>query len=295
VESGRVHVVGSVNADVTLPVQALPAPGETVLAGDPVRTGGGKGANAAVAAARDGAAVRLVAALGRDGDGARSLADLRADGVDTSAIAVLDDRPTGIATILVDAAGENVIVVAAGANDGLTAQHVAAGLEGIAAEDVCVVGFEVPDAAVLAGVQRAADAGARLLVNPSPVRSLPPELLDARPVVVVNAGELGALGGADALRHGGAPAVVVTLGAKGARVVDGEGEHAVAAFAAEAVDTTGAGDAFTGVLAAALARGVDLRAAARRASAAASRSTERRGARAGMPRRAEVDARLEVG
>src|SRR4051794_21252033 len=168
---GHVHVVGSVNVDVALPVDRLPAPGETVRAGDPVRSGGGKGANAAVAAARDGATVRLVAAVGSDDAGVRSLADLVADGVATDAVAVLGDRPTGLAAILVDAGGENVIAVAAGANAGLTADHVAESLAGIEAADVCVVGFEVPDVAVAAAARRAADAGARGLVNPSPGRA----------------------------------------------------------------------------------------------------------------------------
>src|SRR3954453_6772397 len=164
-----VHVVGAINVDVVLRVEALPRPGTTILSGDPLRSGGGKGANVAVAAARDGADVRLVGAVGGDDAGAQSLAVLPDAGVTTRGVAVLDDRATGLAMICVDEAGENLIVVAPGANSGLTREHVAAGLRDLAADDVCVVSFEIAEAAVGAAVRIAAERGARLVVNPSPV------------------------------------------------------------------------------------------------------------------------------
>jgi ribokinase len=285
--SGRVVVVGSVNVDLTLPVTRLPQPGETVLAGDALRAGGGKGANAAVAAARAGARVALVGAVGEDEDGAAALRELAAEGVATDAVAVLPGRPTGLAVICVDDAGENHIVVAPGANIALAAEHVDARLGDLAAGDVCVLSFEVPPAAIAAAGGAAAARGARLVVNPSPVRALPDEVLEAAPTVVVNAGELRALtgmpdghGGARALRAAGAAEVVVTLGAQGAEVTGRDGEHvAVPAVPADVVDTTGAGDSFTGTLAAALAGGAQLAGAVRSAAEAAARTTERRGAR----------------
>jgi ribokinase len=284
---GRVVVVGSVNVDLTLPVAQLPAPGATVLAGDPRRAGGGKGANVAVAAARAGAGAALVAAVGDDEDGAASLRDLASEGVDTGAVRVLAGRPTGLAVICVDQAGENHIVVAPGANMALAPAHVEAGLARSGAGDVCVLSFEIPPAAIAAAARAAAATGARLVVNPSPVRELPPEVLAARPTVVANAGEVRALtgevgvrAGARARRSAGAAAVVATLGACGADVTTVDGEQvAVPAVPADVVDTTGAGDSFTGVLAAALAAGAELVTAARRAAEAAARSTESHGAR----------------
>ena len=284
---GRVVVVGSVNVDLTLPIEQLPAPGATVLAGDPVRAGGGKGANVAVAAAREGAGVALVAAVGDDDEGTASLRELAGEGVDTAAVQVLAGRATGMAIICVDRAGENHIVVAPGANMALGPEHVETGLDRVGAGDVCVVNFEIQPASVAAAARGVAARGGRLLVNPSPVRELPRELLEAGATVVANAGEVRRItgeehvrAGAAALRAAGAAAVVVTLGADGADVTTAAGEQvAVPAVPAQVVDTTGAGDSFTGVLAASLAAGAELVPAVRRAAEAAARSTERVGAR----------------
>jgi ribokinase len=286
-----VYVVGSVNVDLTLPVAELPAPGATILAGDPIHTGGGKGANVAVAAARDGAQVRMVGAVGDDEAGRTSLAELQADRVDTQRVTVLAGRPTGLAVICLDARGENHIVVAPGANSGLTPELVEEGLAALRAGDVCVVNFEIPEGAGTAAAAAVAAVGATLVVNPSPVRPVAAELLSAAPILVANAGELGELtgeeaveAGAAALQRRGATAVVATLGAAGAyvRAADGTGSS-VAAYPAAAVDTTGAGDTFTGVLAAGLAAGVELARAVERAAAAAALSTEQIGARTAMP------------
>lgn len=285
-ELATVHVVGSVNADVTLRVAALPAPGATVLAtADPAHAGGGKGANVAVAAARDGARVRLIAAVGDDEAGARSVEELRAEGVDTSGVAVLEDRPTGIATICVDDRGENTIVVAPGANGALDPAHVTAALAGLAAGDVVVISFEIPDDAIAAAARAAAERpGVRLLANPSPVRPLPRDLHAASPLIVANAGEAEAL--RDATRT---IDVVTTLGADGARTPDGT--H-VPAPETQAADTTGAGDTFTGILAAELARDAPLSGAVTRATTGAALSTRAHGARAGMPHARETDSAL---
>jgi ribokinase len=291
-----VYVVGSINGDVILPVEELPVPGATVLAGEPVHSGGGKGANVAVAAARDGRQVCMVGAVGADEAGERSLADLRQEKIETGGVAVLDETDTGLAMICVDGAGENFIVAAPGANGGLTSEQVDAALADLARDDVCVVSFEIPEEAVAAAARVATDRGATLVVNPSPARPLGQEVLAADPVVVLNTGELERLTGEDepaagaaALLGKGCATVLVTLGAAGAHLATGGEEVAVPAYMAEAVDTTGAGDAFTGLLAAGLDGSAGVVDAARRASAGAALSTERTGARTGMPVSAAID------
>lgn len=294
-----VFVVGSVNVDIALPVTRLPVAGSTVLAGAPVRTGGGKGANVAVAAARDGIDVCLVAAVGGDADGEHSTNELAAAGVDTKGIVVLPDRATGLAMICVDEAGENFVVVAPGANARLDAARVVEGLSDLAPADVCVVNFEIPPEAVSAAAAVCIERRARLVLNASPVRAVEDALLAVAPILVINRGELEQLtgmrdiaGGAERLLQRGCTAVVVTLGADGAQVLADGDRHAVAPFPARPVDTTGAGDTFTGVLAGTLQRGATLAAAAHRAAAAGALSTEGMGARTAMPDSAAIDAVL---
>jgi ribokinase len=272
---GTVVVVGSINADLVVTVDRLPAAGETVIGGRFARHGGGKGANQAVAAARAGASVRFVGAVGDDDFGAAALAELEREGVDVGAVARLGGEPTGVALIAVDREGRNQIAVASGANARVDGARIGA----LAAGDVCLLGFEVPDAAVVAGARAAAQAGARIVLNPAPARTLPEALHGSGAVVTPNAGEAKALGGAReiAARTGGP--VIVTLGADGALLLDGERETAIPAPAVDVVDTTGAGDAFNGVLAAGLAAGLELEDAARRAVEAATASVRVAGAR----------------
>jgi ribokinase len=293
----RVVVVGSINADLVVTVPSLPRAGETVTGGTFARHGGGKGANQAVAAARFGAHVSLVGAVGDDHMGRDALDELAGEGVDTTAIARLDGVATGVALIFVDAAGENVIAVASGANDEVDADRVRAGLEGRLDGEpgVVLLGHEVPDAAVLAGARAARAAGWRAVLNPAPARPLSPELLGLAPLLTPNASEACALAGeadpaaaaASLAVASGAP-VLVTLGGRGALLVDGERREEIAAPSVDVVDTTGAGDALNGALAAELARGTGLADAAVAAVAAASLSTRRPGARGGMPRRDEL-------
>jgi ribokinase len=287
----RVVVVGSINADLVVSVPSLPGPGETVTGGRFARHGGGKGANQAVAAARLGADVALVGAVGDDEMGSAALAELAAEGIDVSAVARLAGEATGVALIMVDAAGENTIAVASGANARVDAAGGALG----GPAGVVLLGHEVPETAVLAGARAARDAGWLPVLNPAPARPLPDALLALAPVLTPNASEACALAGeadpeaaAVALaRSTGAP-VLVTLGARGALLIDGERREPIPAPSVEAVDTTGAGDALNGALAAELAGGAALADAARVAVAAASLSTRRAGARAGMPRRDEL-------
>ncbi len=299
---GRVLVVGAVNVDLVIEAPRLPGPGETVVGAGVRRFGGGKGANAAVAAARAGAAVALVGAVGADDMGAGALAELRADGVDTDGVAVLVGEATGVALIVVDRAGENQIAVGAGAN-----AEVAPGALALAGVGCVLVSTEIPGAAVAAAVRAATAAGVTCVLNPAPVVPVVAELLDTGPILTPNRTEcleLAALLGAGAgsvaeaaaaiQARTGAP-VVVTLGGDGALVVASpqESEH-VPPRPATVRDTTGAGDTFNGVLAARLAAGDGLRDAVAAAVVAASLSVAHTGARAGMPTAAAIAAATGV-
>jgi ribokinase len=283
-----VVVVGSVNVDLVVTAERLPAPGETVAGGEFAVHQGGKGGNQAVAAARAGAAVEMVGAVGADDYGAGALAALGAEGIGTTLFQVVADAATGVALIAVDRSGANQIVVASGAN------HRLAHVPPLPAGDgVVLVGFEVTDDVVTEAVAAARDRGWPVIVNPAPARPLPAALRGSGAILVPNEGEAAVLGGGDphALAAITGGPVVVTLGAAGARVIDAEGVLDVPAPIVDAVDTTGAGDTLAGVLAASLAAGLPLPAAVRRAVAAASLSVTRPGARDGMPRAAEI-ARL---
>jgi ribokinase len=280
-----VHVVGSVNVDLVVTAPALPGPGETVGDGRFERHGGGKSANQAVAAARRGARVRMVAAVGDDDLGDEAVGLLEAEGIDVSAVRRLEGSATGVALIVVDDAGENQIAVAPGANAALDAAWVERSLRG-AAGGAVLLALEVPDAAVLAAARAAREGGLGLVLNPAPARDLPEELLALSPVLTPNRAEARALTGEDApeaaaralARRTQAP-VVVTLGREGALLVEGDALERVSAPSVRAVDTTGAGDAFNGVLAHELARGAALLDAVRTAVEVAAESTRAAGAR----------------
>ncbi|CAA9214870.1 MAG: Ribokinase [uncultured Actinomycetospora sp.] len=294
-------VVGAVNVDMVVATETLPGPGETVLGPGVEQHGGGKGANAAVAAARVGATVRFVGAVGADDLGRGALADLEAEGVGVDDVAVVEGATTGTALIVVDAHGENQIAVGAGANGRVDPERVRASLR--AAEDVAVVlvSTEIPGDAVAAAVASAGELGVPCVLDPAPVVPVVTDLLRHGPVLTPNAGELSALARSAGLASGSpeeearglrertGAAVVVTLGGDGVLVVDTDPQR-LPAVPATVRDTTGAGDTFTGVLAARLAAGDDLVAAAAVANRAAALSVASVGARAGMPTVAELDA-----
>jgi ribokinase len=288
----RVIVVGSINTDLVVVGEHLPAPGETVSGGRFSQHGGGKGANAAVAAARLGAHVTMVGAVGRDAFGDEALELLRNEGVDTGWVA-RTDAPTGVALITVDASGENQIAVASGANAELDPAAVERALRDVGPA-VVLTNHEIPLEARLAAA-RAADGP--VVLNPAPAREIPDELYALGPIVTPNAGEAAELTGeqdpeAAALalaEHSGAP-VIVTLGARGALLHARKVSDTFLAPKVSPVDTTGAGDTFNGALAVALAEGRELRQAVEFAIAAAALSTRAEGAREGMPRRGEVAA-----
>jgi ribokinase len=290
-----VVVVGSINVDLVFRVDRLPAPGETVIGGVFDQTHGGKGANQAVAAARLGARTVMVGVLGADdlGDSARE--QLRTEGIELSAVGTGSSH-TGVAGIVVDAAGENLIAVASGSNTELTGAIVGDALRSLDAPDAVVLSvLEIPDDAVAAAAEGARDREWPFVLNPAPARPLPAELVALCDVLTPNEHEVTGLGYAsgDELLEAGARAVVVTRGARGTDLLQA-GKPVVHrdAFPATSVDTTGAGDAFSGALAYGLASGRDLPEAVEFAAAAAALSVGAPGARAGMPTRSEVEALL---
>lgn len=291
--SATVVVVGSVNVDLVTYVERLPRPGETVIGGTFARAHGGKGANQAVAAARLGARVVLVGMVGDDDLGASARAELEREGVDAAGVGTAGAH-TGVAQILVDRAGENLIAVASGANDELTAERVERALARVDAPSAVVLSvLEVPDGAVLAAARGARARGWAFVLNPAPARPVPDEVLACCAVVTPNEHELDGLGRASAgdVLDAGAGAVVVTRGAAGAELLRaGRPVHRQRAFDARPVDTTGAGDAFSGALAWALAERRRLEDAVELAAAAGALSTQKEGARGGMPGRAELEA-----
>lgn len=264
----RLCVVGSVNADLTFTVDALPRPGQTILAGSLVSAPGGKGGNQAVAAARAGATVQLVAALGTDGASHQLRDHLSANGVSLDGVVAVPG-PSGSAAILVDSAAENCIVVAPGANAHLSMS--AHGVQSVVAEsDVVLISLEIPPDTAVAAARVGQSAGATVVVNASPAGLDPAvraDLAAAADVIVVNETEADDWLDDDGLR---VPHLVITRGAQGATHIGAE-RFDVAAPAVEPVDTTGAGDVFAGVLAATWPEG--LRRALQRACAAGALAT----------------------
>lgn len=284
-----VFVVGSVNVDVVYRVDALPLAGETVLATAPQSLGGGKGANQASAAARLGADTRLIGCVGDDEAGRHALAGLRAAGIDVHGVHRRGPR-TGAAIVLVDPRGENAIVVSPGANRLLTPEDVAAVFDG-ARGGIVLLSLEIPVETAEAAAVAAVAAGLTVILNPAPAQRLSRRFLGACDVLVPNEHELAELGrpGVDDLLAAGVGAVVVTLGARGADLHRaGQETVHVPAFDVDAVDTTGAGDAFCGALAVALAAGEDLGSAVTAAAAVGALATRARGARGSLPTPAEV-------
>ncbi len=296
----HIAVVGSLNMDVIVRVERLPAPGETVLGEDVVFAPGGKGANQAVAAARLGAQVALVGRLGSDAFGSQLRAGLRAEGVDDTWISE-GPEPTGVASIMVDRSGENIIAVAPGANAALAAADITSALDHLGDVSVVVAELEIPLSVVVTAAQWAGRAQVPFVLNAAPARSDIDELLPLVSLLIVNESEAGVLLGhaiddedavATALLKRGPIRVVITLGARGAVYADSTEVALVAAPSVTVVDTTGAGDAFVGALAAQWAAGTPLAEAVRFACAAGALACTQTGAQAALPREAQVQALL---
>jgi ribokinase len=281
-----VVVVGSANVDLILPVQRIPRPGETVLAGSLTRGPGGKGANQAVAAARAGATTVFVASLGDDESGGLLRDALSEAGVDLALVSSTT-TPTGTAIITVDADGENAITVAPSANAEL--ELSAASIAAIQQAEVVLAQLEIP----FDTVRAAARASRYFVLNAAPAAELDDDLLAEVDLLVVNEHEAAIVGGSDpAALLQRVPAAVVTLGGDGALVLArGAAQVRVPGVQVEVVDTTAAGDTFCGVLAAALASGQGLTDAVRRANAAASLSVQTAGAIPSVPHADAIAAR----
>jgi len=301
----RVVVLGSLNMDLVVRAVRFPLPGETLIGHGFAAHPGGKGANQAVAAARlfagQPGAVALVGRVGADAHGRELRALLAGEGVDVRSVGEEPGLPTGVASITVSDGGENQIVVAPGANAALRAVLVEAARDLFVGTRVVVAQLEVPDAAVEAAARLAQAVGARFVLNAAPARALGPELLRAVDVLVVNAGEGALLGGADGcegpelaarLLGLGPRAVVLTLGPRGALWRDHQGLLCSPSPRVEAVDTTGAGDAFVGALAHALALGLVPREALRRACAAGALAATREGAIPSLATAQELEIQL---
>jgi ribokinase len=295
----HVVVIGSINVDLVVTADHLPAPGETVLGGRFAVHHGGKGANAAVAAARAGAQVTMIGSVGADEHGEHGVAGLESEGVDVSRIRRIDGEQTGVALIVVGPRGENQIAVAPGANAKLELDADDRAVIGEA--EVLLTNNEIPQATVVDALRAARDGGTLAILNPAPAHALSAEVLSLGPILTPNEHELVVAIGNDetgpaldelAIRHHGP--VIVTQGPAGALLADRDRRQRFSGFASDGVvDTTGAGDAFCGVLAAWLASGSALPDAITAANAAGSLSVGAAGARAGMPGREEIVSLLD--
>jgi ribokinase len=288
--------------DLVVRSPRIPVSGETILGGDFLMVPGGKGANQAVAVAKLGAQAVFVARLGDDVFGRRSLENFRKENVDTRYVILTPDTPSGVALITVDDAGHNAIVVAPGANARLAPADVQQAQAEIRAAGAVVAQLEVPLATVQRAAELARQAGVTFVLNPAPACRLPPALLALVTVLTPNEIEAETLTGikvvdeksagaaADRLLAAGPKAVIVTMGALGFLLAEGSTREYIAAERVNVVDTTAAGDAFTGSLAVGLGQGRNLHDSALFANRAAALSVTRMGAQPSMPTREEVRA-----
>jgi len=296
----RICVVGSANADMFLGCRTLPTAGQTILATSQRWEAGGKGANQAVAAARLGADVAFVGCVGDDALGVLVHDALDRSRIDTRGLRRSEMAHTGVAAVLVDAQGQNLIVVQPGANGDLSEADVANAAETIASADLVLCQLETSLSVVDAVLSEARGSGARVWLNPAPAQALPPEWLSRLNLIVPNRGELECLTGSDlrsitavtraaeTLHRQGTSSIVVTLGEEGSLIVDGSGTRRHAAVEVRAVDTTGAGDCFIGALAFAVASGKTLDAAVELAHVCAALKVTATGAQVSMPTAQEV-------
>ncbi len=299
-QKSSVLVIGSSNTDMVVKTPHLPAPGETILGGTFFMNAGGKGANQAVAAARLGGKVTLMAKLGNDIFGKQALQLFIEEGIDTSGVFTDPHYPSGVALITVDDKGENCIAVASGANAQLLPADIESLKDKIVDAAIVLMQLEVPVETVAQAAALASEAGAMVILNPAPACELPTDIFQHISIITPNETEAEMLSGikvidiqsameaADIIRAKGVKTVIITLGSKGALIV-GEGmEQLVPAPVVAAVDTTAAGDVFNGALAVALAEGQGIVAAVEFACKAAAISVTRLGAQASAPYRKEM-------
>jgi ribokinase len=296
----RIVIVGSSNTDMIIKLDRIPKPGETRLGGEFVTAAGGKGANQAVAAARAGGQVTLIARVGKDMFGERAVAGLVENGVNVEHVQY-DSAPSGVALIFVGEDGENSIGVASGANAKLSSADVRKATNAFATADVVIMQLETPLDTVQAAAELADSAGALVILNPAPAQPLPDKLLKKVSILTPNETEAELLTGikvdnddtcgraAEILLRRGVRTVIITLGARGAFVASATAKQHVPGFEVKQVDTTAAGDAFNGALAVALAEGMPMIDAVYFANAAGALAVTRMGAQPSAPNRDEID------
>jgi ribokinase len=286
----KVVVVGSANTDMVVKSPRIPGPGETVIGGEFLMAAGGKGANQAVAAARLGAEVTLVACLGNDVFGDQAIAGYQHEGIDTSYIVRDPEAASGVALIIVDAQGENSIAVASGANARLSPADVERAAHRISQADVLLVQLEVPMETVRTAIELAHGSGVPVILNPAPAQEMDPGLLKMVTLATPNEHEIRVVVGEqdqDAaiskMLDAGTRTVLVTIGKRGVLWASGTKRTRIPAFPVQAVDTTAAGDAFNGGLACGLGRGEPIAEAIRYANAVAALAVTRMGAQPSLP------------
>jgi ribokinase len=297
---GKVVVVGSSNTDMIIQAPRIPAPGETVLGGTFSTSAGGKGANQAVAAARLGGDVSLVASLGSDMFGKQALQNFENEGIDTRHCLMREGTPSGVAQIIVAEDGQNSIAVAPGANANLNPDDIANAGAALAGAAVVLAQLEIPLETVLEVAHRARTGAARMILDPAPARELPDDIYPLLDLITPNESEVAQLTGVDvsdadsaagaaAVLHGrGVNTVIITRGDRGVYLSEQDGRGGISAtclpaFTVPAIDTTAAGDVFNGCLAAGLAGHRPLAKAVRFAQAAAALSVQALGAQSSVP------------
>lgn len=300
----KITVVGSSNTDMIIQVPRIPKPGETILGGTFSTAPGGKGANQAVAAARAGGEVTLIAKIGDDMFGTRAIQGFREEHIDIRYVGKAGSAPSGVALIFVGDDGENSIGVASGANANLMPADIEAASGAIAGCDVLVMQLEIPPETVAKAAEIAVASKVPVILNPAPARPLPDEWLRRIAVLTPNESEAEQLTGvivtdeesardaAGRLRDRGVSTVIVTLGGKGAYILSDSAEGLIPGFRVDPVDTTAAGDVFNGALAVALSENQGLEQAVKFANAAAALSVTRLGAQPSAPRRPDIDCLL---
>lgn len=293
----KIVVVGSSNTDLVVQVNYLPAPGETILGDNFMMARGGKGANQAVAAARLGAEVTFISRLGQDSFGEMALSACQAEQINTEFISIDTQSASGVALIMVDQLGENVIAVAGGANNTLAPEHVHAAEAAIQEAECVLLQLEIPLETVKTAVSLANKHNVPVILNPAPAMALPTDLLQAIDILTPNETEAAILGlinreagdNIQDINPFGIQTVIVTLGGRGALLVQENVRDHIPAYPIDVVDTTAAGDAFNGALAVALANGRSLPDAIDFANAAGALAASKAGAQTSLPTPEKVE------
>jgi len=296
----KILVIGSSNTDMVIKADRLPLPGETVIGGRFFMNPGGKGANQAIAAARLGGKVTLICKTGNDIFGKQSVELFKSEGINTSYLFSDAKKPSGVALITVDANGENCIVVASGANASLSPADIEIARAEVEQSNIVLMQLEIPIETVEFAAAMASKKGGRVILNPAPARTLSEKLLKSLYMITPNKGEAEMLSGikvtdwesakraADVIRAKGVNIVVVTLGSLGALIAENNKYYQVEAYKVDAVDTTAAGDTFSGALCVALSEGKSIVDSVKFAAKASALTVTKMGAQSSIPHRTEL-------